>query len=54
MNKKSIAAILALLALAAALLVGLRFTTHGILRSRMAHPVFVTATPAPGSDVSEP
>lgn len=50
MSKKSIAAILALLVLAAALLVGLRFTTHGLLRSRMAHPVFVTATPMPDAD----
>lgn len=50
MSKKSIFFLLALLMLATLLLFGLRFTTHGILRSRMAHPVFVTVTPMPDAD----
>lgn len=47
MNKKSIAAVTALLLLAGTLLWGLHLTADGIIRERMANPAMETATPPP-------
>lgn len=47
MNRKSIAAIVAMLVLALLLLAGLSFTRALIVRQRMDSPVMVTVTPDP-------
>ncbi len=47
MNRKSIAAVTALLLLAAALLTGLRLTADGLIAEHMEHPAVETATPPP-------
>lgn len=50
MNKKSIVALLALILLAAALLLGLPYTTQRIISDRMTQTVTETATPPPTFD----